>query len=60
MVELRKKRFCTRVVFTDIQSPTPLILFRIRWGMGDGEGGAKRLPPTSFSPVTSADVGINP
>ena len=59
MVELRKKRFCTTVVFTDIQSPTPLILFRIRWGMGDG-GGAKRLPPTSFSPVTSANVGVNP
>ena len=31
---------------------TPLILLRI--------GGVKKVPPTSFSPVTSTNVGISP
>ena len=26
----------------------------------DGAGGAKRPPPTSFSPVTSTNVGFGP
>ena len=26
----------------------------------DGEGGGKKFPPTSFSPVTSINVGISP
>ena len=25
-----------------------------------GDGGAKSLPPTSFSPITSTNVGTNP
>ena len=26
----------------------------------DGGGGGKKAPPTSFSPLTSTDVGISP
>ena len=35
-----------------------LTLFRLGGGGGGGE--AKRPTPTSFSPVTSTDVGISP
>ena len=35
-------------------------LFYLLQSYWEGEGGGGKRPPTSFSPVTSSSVGINP
>ena len=52
-------KYPSMVIISRLSNLLSCLINPIQQG-GGGEGGAKSLPPTSFFPVTSTNVGISP